>query len=331
MSQNADTGQDLQREAEYARYGLRSSFYYRMHGTWDGLLLLVEAVAVTDWDGRDRWGISETAWSRIVNKGELPHRVFCHPSVIEAEPRLITYYRCLALLPQKGLQRLATGTQRLEEGKGRLNKDRATVIARTVNNLTSLLVDSDPNWTLQGIRMAALLNLGSQVNGSWRNEIGVEGSRRVQELVLAFALESELVHSISMDDGSQISPSDVKAEHQVRGFRFNNGFTLAFAAEPDMAVHDSRGGLVATVEVKYGLDPAGALERYGAAKKSFESATRENARVTNVYLASCITPEVRRKISDDRLVNREFNLTEVLHDSERREQFLNYIRRLVEL
>ena len=98
-----------------------------------------------------------------------------------------------------------------------------------------------------------------------------------------------------------------------------------------MAIRDPRGSLIATIEVKYGLDPAGVLERYGAAKKSFESATRENARVTNVYLASCITPEVRRRTSEDRLVNQEHNLTEVLHDAGKRQEFLTDIRRLVRL
>jgi hypothetical protein len=203
-------------------------------------------------------------------------------------------------------------------------------IAKAVNNLISLLIDSDANWTLDGLRTAALLNLGSQVNGSWRNEIGNEGSRRVKGLVVAFTSEHGLAHYALLDDGLQVLLNQMVDHQMVRVIQLLNGFSLAFSSEPDIAVRDPAGTLVATVEVKYGLDPAGALERYGAAKKSFESATRENIRVSNVYLASCITPEVRRRISEDRLVNREFNLTEVLYDVGKRQEFLNYIRRLVE-
>lgn len=301
-----------------------------MRGIWDELLELLAIVAAPDWRNRAEWGISDSAWSRLLDENEKPENVFCNPSVIQASPRLITYYRCIALLPQKGLQRLATGTQRLEEGKGNLNAARAIAVSRAINSLVSLLIDSDNNWSLEGARSAALLNLGSQINGSWRNEIGTEGGHRVKQLVLALVLENELAASISMADGSQTPPKEIENEQLVRSVNLSNGFTIIFSSEPDIAVRDTAGRLTATVEVKYGLDPAGALERYGAAKKSFEAATHENMRVANVYLASCITPEVRRRIAEDRLVNQEFNLTEVLHTAPRRQEFLNYIRRLLE-
>ena len=86
---------------------------------------------------------------------------------------------------------------------------------------------------------------------------------------------------------------------------------------------------VMDIEIKYGLDPAGALERYGAAMKSFEAAVSENSRVVNVYLASSITPEVRRRIDDDRLVNQDFNLIELLANSEKRQEFIEYAKRLI--
>lgn len=320
---------DLQRAAEYAQYALRSSFYYRTHYKWAELLALLHRVSAPDWTDRQAWGISNTAWSRFHEKREAPEGVFCHPSVITLEPRLIAYYRCLALLPQKGLQRLAVGTQNLEESGGKLTSARAVSITRVLNNLVSLLIDSDPNWTLEGACTAALLNLGSQINGSWRNEIGNEGARRVQELVIAFALEDKRVEVMTLEDGSQIPPGELQSGMHVRGIRLSNQFTLGFGSEPDIAVRNVEGVLVATIEVKYGLDPAGALERYGAAMRSFASATRENARVSNVYLASTITPEVRRRISEDRLVNRDFNLTEVLHNADRRKEFLNYLFRTV--
>lgn len=321
----------LQREAEQARYALRSSYYYRMYGQWDGLLELLAGVADPDWADRAEWGIAERAWGQVQQTGVVPVRVFCHPEVITAQPRLIAYYRGLALLPQKGMQLLAVNTANLEEGRGRLNAARAGRIAVTVNSLISALIDADPHWRLSKSHTAALLNLGSQINGSWRNEVGSEGGRQVKQLLIAFAWQREIVASILLDDGSAVAPGPAVAEPSVRELRLTNGARIAFSSEPDVALRDAHGNLVGTVEIKYGLDPAAALERYGAAKKSFEEAIRENTRVSNVYLASCVTPEVRRRIASDRVVNADFNLTEVLNDGGKREEFLNYIRRLLEL
>ena len=257
--------------------------------------------------------------------------MFCNPEVIKAEPRLIAYYRSLALLPQKGMQTLAVNTANLEEGRGRLNDARALKISLTVNGLISTLIDSDPDWQLEKARTAAILNLGSQINGSWRNEIGNEGGRRVKQILVAFALQNEIVDHLTLNGGAVLQPDETLDPQSVREISLTNGFDIAFSSEPDVSVRDDRNNLVGTIEIKYGLDSAGALERYGAAKKSFEEAIRENARVSNIYLASCITAEVRRRISEDRVVNEDFNLTEVLNDSAKRQIFLNYMSRLLAL
>ena len=326
-----DDRRALQQEAESARYALRSSYYYRMYGLWDALLELLNIPGRVSWRGRGRWGISRTAWNRVAQLGEAPLNVFCNPEVIKAQPRLIAYYRSLALLPQKGMQLLAVNTANLEEGRGRLNDDRAVRISLTVNGLISTLIDSDPDWRLEKARTAAILNLGSQINGSWRNEIGNEGARRVKQILVAFALQNGIVDRITLYDGTAVPPDEAADPQSVREIHLTNGFTISFSSEPDVSLRDARSSLAATVEIKYGLDPADALERYGAAKKSFEEAIRENARVSNIYLASCITAEVRRRISEDRVVNEDFNLTEVLNDGARRQAFLNYVRRLLEL
>ena len=331
MTTPPDAEKALQQEAERARYALRSSYYYRMDGLWDGLLEMLNGVAEPHWAGRAGWGISETAWARAQQTGAAPVSVFCHPEVITAEPRLIAYYRNLAVLPQKGMQTLGVNTANLEQGRGRLNAARAIRIAATVNSFICAAIESNPNWDLAKSRAAALLNLGSQINGSWRNEVGNEGGRRVKQLLVAFALQQELVGSLLLADGSPAAPGVPLAEQSVRELRLTNGAAIAFSSEPDVSLRDAQGNLAGTVEIKYGLDPAAALERYGAAKKSFEEATRENVRVANIYLASCITPEVRRRISEDRIVNADFNLTEVLNDGGKRAEFLNYLSRLLGL
>ena len=85
--------------------------------------------------------------------------------------------------------------------------------------------------------------------------------------------------------------------------------------------------MVGTIEVEYGLDRAGALERYGAAEKSFEDAVRQNVRVQNIYLANVITAEVRRRIDTDRLVTESFEFGRIAVDQAERRRFLDFVAR----
>ena len=194
-----------------------------------------------------------------------------------------------------------------------------------------------PEWTLDKSRVAALLNLGSQINGSWRNEVGAEGGRKVKELLLEHFARKKLIVGATRTDGASLvmkSRNDTKMLaplETIRSFVTDGGYRFTFGSEPDVAIRDSKGILISTIEVKYGLDPAGALERYGAAKKSFEQATKENRRVHNIYLASCITAELRARIDGDRLVNEDFNLTEILADAKMRANFLKRVEHLVSL
>ena len=64
---------------------------------------------------------------------------------------------------------------------------------------------------------------------------------------------------------------------------------------------------MAVVEIKAGIDPAGALERYGAAKKSFSKARRENRAVDTMCLG-LLTPRVKKDIQDDQLVTKEYEI-----------------------
>jgi hypothetical protein len=262
-------------------------------------MLSLAAHLKVKWESRNELGISEAAWQRVKTQGINPVNVFCHPEAIKATPPLIAYYRCLALLPQKGAQRLAYGTKQFEDGKRTSLTDRqAAKLSQVCNGLVSLLIESDPKWSLERSRIAALLNLGTQVNGSWRNEIGAEGSRRVKELLISHFVQAGVITNASRTDGSKIEVAELGGAPEappievIRSFRTSAGYAFTFGSEPDISIRKADGVLVSTVEVKYGLDPAGALERYGAAKKSFEQATRENRRVHNIYLASCITSEV---------------------------------------
>ena len=68
----------------------------------------------------------------------------------------------------------------------------------------------------------------------------------------------------------------------------------------------------ATIEIKNGTDPAGALERLGAIQKSFAETP---ARSQNFAVLGVVTPEMRRRL-DDMHVARDFSLFRILHDND---------------
>ncbi len=316
------------KEIAQTQYSLRTFFFYRGRKTFRTLCELVEKIDFTkyDWGDFQGLGISKPSWKYIQKNKIPPSLFFCHPQLVVDMPVLVGYYRSLALLPQKGLGRLAFNTKNLEEGKTRsLSKIKATQISKVINNLVSSLIDSDPNFSLEEIRLAAQANLGTQINGSWRNEIGNEGSRRIDALILRHFLDKAQISEVILKDGTIASPAKVPISvDDVKGFKLINEYKVLFGSEPDISIRNPQGVLEGAIEVKAGVDPAGALERYGAAKKSFDKALTENKATITFYVASSpmLTAAVMDAMANDRLVRKEFNLTEIFLENEAREEFL---------
>jgi hypothetical protein len=113
---------------------------------------------------------------------------------------------------------------------------------------------------------------------------------------------------------------------RYRGVMLVNQTSILFSSEPDISLLDNQGTTVGVIEVKGGTDPAGELERYGAAKKSFEEALRRNSAVKTILVASCITTQVHIRIQNDSTIYCYFYLTELLsEDSTQYEQFVQEV------
>jgi hypothetical protein len=324
----------LRKEAEQVQYALRSSFFYARRRDFNDLCIAVDHLDVSciKWGRRKALGISESSWDYL-SKNAIPHhQVFVHPKLLQENPRLVAYYRSLALLSQKGLQRLAFGTQKLEEGKGRLTKQRALILAKTLNGLISSIVDSDIAFSVPQARLAAQANYGTQINGSWRNAIGEQGKRSVNSTIVKHFIDKEVVTEAELKDGSHVSSANIPSDiDTVRGFKLSNGYSVVFASEPDISIRNPQGILEAAIEVKAALDPAGAFERYGAAKKSFDKVLTENKAAITIYLSTCIIDSVHDLMATDRSVRKEFNLTRIFVDQKARDEFLKYLQWIMHL
>lgn len=332
----------FQKEAEQLQYTLRSSFFYRRHSEFKQLIQEIEQINASqyDWSSPSELGISRASWRYIQKKAIPPCHVFCHPELIRDHPHLIAYYRCIAILSQKGAQRLAFAVKSLEERKGKpLSRERSLKLAKTFNVFVSTLIEGDPTFSVVDAQLTGAMNFGAQINGSWRGEIGKEGTRRVRELLLKHFIDHNLIKGVTLMDGTLFSfkemtlsgPPTLPPIDHIQGFVATNGYKVVFGSEPDVSIVDPKGVIVGAVEVKAGLDPAGALERYGAAKKSFDRVLNLNTAADTIYLASTITEGIKKEMERDRLVKRAFNLTEVFTSDETKEKFLAHIQWLMHL
>lgn len=332
---------DLLASDDFAVYSLRSSFFLRRLRAIDlwraigEVQKLIPAKKGFRWDQRATWGIEEEAWSQVAKWGVEPLLLFCHPRVLSEQPSLLLYYRTVALLSQKGLASLVGGdVARIESG--RMTELEEGVVARlavTLNSVISAVISTgaeiEPHQ-LPGLQFAAV---GATIQGGWNNAVGEEGEAAVRS-ILVNHLRDEILQVVwkdgsSVEYTSDFHPTLIDRIGDVRLVRLKQGFHLHFASEPDVSLRDPHDLPVVAIEVKAGSDPAGALERLGAAMKSFENDRNRNPRVNTVYVVRCMTPQLRKRIDESNPFDYTFGLSQLLADHATQQTFANLIVRTV--
>src|SRR6266852_1144163 len=280
-------------EANRLNYRLRSAFFYRKLKEYNTLafpLMIAELFPIEssyNWDERDNWDIGEDAFAYIKGHPDLRLiQVFCHPKLLREYPTLLAYYRNIAALPQKAVRYLTKiDIKKYEEDKENrylLTEVQALTLACMFNTHISLIIDSSieslSKDELQGL---LLTSTGAQINGSWLNKIGEEAEKIVQRLLVKETKERNLLLALIPITGvTAVLYDPTQLEEQLghieryRGILLTNQTSMLFSSEPDISLLNKQGTTVGVIEVKGGADPAGALERYGAAKKSFEESRR---------------------------------------------------------
>jgi hypothetical protein len=258
--------------------------------------------------------IEEKAWRHVTALGLEPQLVFSHPALLQASPLTSLYYRGMAGLSIKACKDYFGAVERIESVVvgAKIPADKALKMARTYNLFISSIILNSTNWTLRNGHRMILATMGITLDGTMRNKVGEIAEDRIRRMILDWLNEHGLV--------KQTEPAAVAEGKLPRKVICKNGTVMQFSSEPDIAfLRDDQ--LLATVEIKGGIDPAGALERYGAAKKSFEEAVRESGRCRNFYLGGVFTDELTRRITADRLVEKTYSIIVLLKDIAIREEF----------
>lgn len=271
-----------------------------------------------DWKPLDELCIDPGAWDYIViGKGYDPKLIFCHPDVLLYSKATSLYYRGLSGLSQKAAQRYIGTVKSLEEGnpRARFSEEKAVKMSRTYNKVICSVITNTIDWTLEDGYRTIVATLGITIDGKMRNKIGGIAEEHIRTLILDYVID----HNLLIEP--QVTKEQIP-EYIRRGeFVLVKDIIMRFGSEPDISFEREK-DYIAVLEVKGGIDPAGALERYGAATKSFNAAKSQSPNCKNFYLGGVFTAELESRIHMDPFVEKPYNLIEILDDPRIREKFL---------
>ena len=331
------------------QYQLRSTFFAEKLGDFGFFDFEKKVQKIIDdqkdlfnWDNRLKWGVSDDAWNEILSKKMDPLSIFCHPRIISHHPKLIRYYRSVALLPQKGMQSISSvsAIKEIEEGKRNVPQEKVLNVVCTLNALVSSIITLTPDIDSKKISGMMYSTAGTTIDGSWRNQIGAEGERVIRSLLVKSLFENSEIRAIVDKNDCSFTLQEwidkygdpVGTVTEIKSVVASNGASMYFSSEPDVTFMDASGKVCGAVEIKAGIDPAGALERLGAMFKSFDNVLAQTPDAETILVATCITGEVESRLRESNAVSKIFITTDVINDkSGRGTKFSNSARAIMGL
>ena len=330
-------------------YLLKSTFFYsklKANGYFN-LFMDVQKLSSIEgtslnWKQRDKWKISKSSWDTLTKRNIDPMLVFVHPKILQLNPSFLKYYRSVAMISQKGLKALTgvSNIEKIEAGKvepGKIPQKSINSIVEIINEVLSLVVslatDLDNN-EIQGMMYATA---GTNIDGSWRNSIGAEGERVIRSIILKEVLSHKEVSSITDRQNKTTAIENLQVSKviddidTIKTINLKNGYSVLFSSEPDISMFNDEGAIVGIIEIKAGLDPAGALERLGAMFKSFENTLAEYPDAVTILVASCITDEVEARLGSSMSVRQKYITTEITSSENNQRKFANRMRKILKL
>ena len=221
--------------------------------------------------------ISVKAWDYVNTIEAAPALVFAHPELLRELPETSQYYRGLALLSQKQVGQMAVSVDSWENRtrKRPIKIETCQRVARLYNAVISSIVENSSGWTLEDGYRNIIATMGISLDGMYRNRIG----RMAEELIKARI-------------ANWLDRRDLIISGDGTAFLLPDGINMVFGSEPDIKFEQSN-RLLATIEIKGGTDPAGALERLGAMMKSFEETP---SGCVNFLVAGVVTDEMQSRL-----------------------------------
>lgn len=211
------------------------------------------------------------------------------------------------------MNQLGMATGRFEQGDKTPKSDLAARIAKRVNSVICALIESEHRIERREFDIWRGMAAGAQAQGSWQNRKG-----DVTEAILREDLLAQLKRLRLIEPEFSI---DLKQRNALLELR--DGRIVRMGSEPDILIRDSF-RIQAAVEIKGGIDPAGVLERVGAAIKSLSRAKEESPGAITILLVSAtsMSDQAERDILSNRSnVNYWFTVEDILQNSEVKQNY----------
>lgn len=286
----------------------KSAFFHRKLHEWRLLEVAVQLEQVSgealEWEAL---GISPTAWKRVIHRGIRPVVVFAHPRVLQDVVGAVAYYRMLAMVSQKSMKNLGLNIDAYERDKPLTDGTLVYRLAVHLNGLISRLIEADSDLNPREFDLWRGMAAGTQAQGAWQNQKG----HAAEQTVL------ELIYQHLRDQGLDAGTMPLALPDERR---------LVVASDPDLAIWYGE-TLQIAIEVKGGIDAAGALERLGAAIKSLTHLRSQYPAVVTVLIMHGGT-FTERAIADsgiNPMIDHLFNLGHLLEDGTTQRTFFNIL------
>ena len=256
-----------------------------------------------DWSGLN---ISEKAWNKVIHKGIKPVRIFAHPRVLRGDSKRISYYRMLSMVSQKSMGHVGLCINSYEINIKSLDSSSALNIAQHLNSIICMLIEADEVIDEREFDLWRGMAAGSQAQGSWQNSKGEIAEDLVKNVVLIRVKETGLAADLPTN------------QEKFKKQRLSDGRILTMGKEPDIAIFHKDGKIQVAIEIKGGIDTAGALERFGAAIKSLDRAKQDNPDSITVLIVheASLTDTANGEIDRSKSIDYKFILGELMSKEE---------------
>ncbi len=293
----------------------KSEFFHQKLHEW-GMLEVAHQIErvrgeTLKWDSK-QLGISSKAWDKIVHRGIKPVLVFAHPQILMTVPRAVSYYRMIAMVSQKSMNRVGLSVDKYEHREITPDKKISQIISRHLNKIISHLIEADEQIDAREFDLWRGMAAGSQAQGSWQNAKGAQIEVVIKGLLQRRLREKKLI-SAETAGGTRLKLLDNR--------------TVIFADEPDVAFYKNNQIIVA-IEIKGGIDTAGVLERIGAAMKSLSRVKEENPQAVTILLLQgvSVTQQAKEDLrTNKRTVNHWFAVEDVLENERQRSRLFQLL------
>jgi len=216
----------------------------------------------------------------------------------------------LAMVSQKSMDGVELDTKSYELGKRQLDEQTARQIARHLNQVICRVVETEvePRVDARELDLWRAMAAGSQAQGAWQNAKGSKYEVIIRQLIIA-----------------QLASRNLIAEQDASRLTLHDEREVIFGADPDISLRKG-GNLLAAVEVKGGIDPAGAHERLGASIKTLRDCrARESSCVTLLLLRKgTLTSGLEERLSQSKEdITRWFTIEDLLDDEKVLDEFID--------